>query len=408
MLVAGRRFGKTYLSVPELIRMANGPGREAWYVAPTYKQAKMIAWLQLKRQAAPYIVAKNETELSVELRSGGRIRLHGAENYDSLRGPGLDGLVVDEFADIAKEAWSEVLRPMLSDRLGCALFIGTPEGYNHFYEMWNEAHGKPDWAAFQFTTLQGGNVTAEEIEAARGDLDAKTFRQEYEASFENFVGRAYYAFERADNVKPLVFDPTRPLIWTMDFNVNPMASVICQIVGDSARPTVHVLEEIILPNSNTVASCEVFYARAQKYRDAMRGHPLMVRVYGDPAGAQRRSSASKSDWAIVRDAFSGWHNLPMRDMVASSAPLVKDRINAVNGMLCNAHSERRLIVDPSCAELIADLEQVAWKTDAAGNAISDLDKSNLKRTHVSDALGYLIAKEFKLTTHGGPRGGLLV
>ncbi len=214
----------------------------------------------------------------------------------------------------------------------------------------------------------------------------------------------------------LPFDPRYPLCWSLDFNVNPMASVIFQIVGNdygnSDARRLHVLEEIILGNSNTPEACRVFRERAQAYLDIARrgasGHvPITVRVYGDPAGNQRRSSADRTDWHIVRDSFARWPELPMEYMVASSAPSVKGRVNAMNAMLCNAYGERRLLVDPKCSELIADLEQVSWKTDSAGNSIAELDKSNLNRSHSSDALGYPVEKEFGLKQYGGPRSGCI-
>jgi len=125
-LVAGRRFGKTYLAMVELCRAVWAPGRLAWYVAPTYKQGKQIAWRPLKELTRPYWRSKpNETDLRIELVTGGTICLRGADNYDSLRGSGLDMAVVDEYASIDPEAWTAVLRPALSDRRGRALFSGT-------------------------------------------------------------------------------------------------------------------------------------------------------------------------------------------------------------------------------------------------------------------------------------------
>ena len=412
VLVAGRRFGKSYLAVPELLRMArgywrDGSDREAWYVAPTYKQARRDLWRPLKRLARPFIARANETTMTVELIGGGRISLHGAENYDGLRGAGLNGLVLDEYADIAPEAWTEALRPMLSDRLGGVLFIGTPEGFNHFYELYGVAQaGREGWKAWQFTTLQGGNVPAEEIEAARADLDERVFRQEYEASFESlYQGRVYYAFERALNVKPVEFEPAQPICWAMDFNVNPMASIVAQIVGGEIR----VLQEIVLPNSNTEDSCKVFRERVQPYLDKMARNaygavPLGVSVYGDSAGNQRKTSADKTDWQIVKAFLARESSILIPEYhTTASNPSVKGRVNAVNAMIRNASGERRLFVAPACRELTADLEQVAWRTDADGNSLTELDKSNPKRTHVSDAAGYLIEKEFGLRQAGGPR-----
>src|SRR5258708_31592552 len=119
VLAAGRRFGKTYLGCTELCRAAWGKDRLAWYVAPTYKQAKRIAWKPLKQMTRPFWASQpNETDLRIELTSGGTIALRGADNYDSLRGGGLDFRVLDEFASMAPEAWPGGLRPAPSDRLG--------------------------------------------------------------------------------------------------------------------------------------------------------------------------------------------------------------------------------------------------------------------------------------------------
>ncbi len=153
VLVAGRRFGKTYLALVELCRAAWSPGRLAWYVAPTIKQAKRIAWNPLKEMTRPYWRSKpNETDLRIELVAGGTICLRGADNYDSLRGSGLDFLILDEFASFARQVWPEVLRPMLADRQGRALFIGTPRGHDHFYDLHETARNQANWSVFQYTT----------------------------------------------------------------------------------------------------------------------------------------------------------------------------------------------------------------------------------------------------------------
>src|SRR5579863_8316943 len=184
ILVAGRRFGKTYLSMVELCRSAWGAGRLAWYVAPSYKQAKRIVWQPLKQMTRPYWASRpNETDLRIELLSGGTICLRGADNYDSLRGNGLDFLILDEYASIAPEAWTEVLRPALADKQGRALFIGTPRGYNHFYDLYQSAQGQSQWSTYQYTTEQGGNVAKQELESAAQELDERTYRQEFRASF---------------------------------------------------------------------------------------------------------------------------------------------------------------------------------------------------------------------------------
>jgi len=390
ILVAGRRFGKTYLAQVELCRAAWDKGRLAWYVAPTYRQAKRIAWKPLKEMTRPYWASlPNETDLRIELTSGGTICLRGADNYDSLRGDGLDFLILDEYAQIAREAWPEVLRPALADRQGKALFIGTPHGYDHFYDLCQAAKQMPDWATFQFTTEQGGNVPKTELESATHELDERTYRQEFQASFENVsAGLVYYAFDRERNVTPLRYDPKLPLFWSLDFNINPMCSVIGQTDGNR----VYILDELVLPDSNTWQACEAFAERL----GSIVGHSpfgLPIRIYGDATGSGRQTAASRTDWEMVREFIRRIpHQFEFR--VRSTNPLVKDRANCVNAMLKNQAGERRLRIDPKCKHLIADFERVHWKSDASGNLRSEIDKSDPDRSHVSDALGYMIAEDF--------------
>ena len=402
ILVAGRRFGKTYLSMVELCRAAWSTGRLVWYVAPTYKQAKRIAWKPLKLMTRPYWAGPpNETDLRIELTTGGTICLRGADNYDSLRGDGLDFLILDEYASIAKEAWPEVLRPALADKQGSALFIGTPRGHDHFYDLYQWAETQPHWARFQFTTEQGGNVSSDELQAATHELDERTYRQEFQASFENLTtGRAYFAFDRVENLEPVRFKPNLPLFWSLDFNVNPMCSVIGQRDGDR----VHILAELVLADSNTLAACEHFLERISQMSQLFP-FTTKIHIYGDATGSGRQTSASRTDWQIVREFFKRYpYQVEFR--VHSSNPPVKDRINCVNAVLCNQAGEHRLLVHPDCKELILDLERVRWKSDPSGNLLPAVDKSDPARSHVSDALGYMIAQDFGMHPRFGQMPGL--
>ena len=392
VLVAGRRFGKTYLALVELLRAACGLDRLVWYVAPTYRQAKRIAWHRLKHLTRPYWAGKpNESDLSIPLQWGSVIALRGADQYDSLRGDGLDFVVLDEYASMNSAAWSEVLRPALSDRLGRALFLGTPRGFNHFYERYERAQSEPDWAVFQFTTEQGGNVSAEELASAARELDVRCYRQEFQASFETLgEGRAYYAFERSGNVAECRFRPGFPLIWSLDFNVNPMCSVVAQRVSES----VYVLDELVLPDSNTPAACEAFLQWTEGLRLTAE---LTVEIYGDASGANRSTSGSRTDWQIVKDFLGRQRGILAPSVrVTSANPPVKDRVNCVNALLCSYAQQRRLQISPRCRHLLRDFEQVRCKIDGHGNALPELDKSDPQRTHISDALGYYIAREFAM------------
>ena len=384
----------------ELLRAAFARNRTAWYVAPTYKQAKRIAWKRLKEltKTLPpgYGPKVYETDLRLEFRWGATIAVRGADNYDSLRGEGLDFLVLDENASMPPEAWTEVLRPALADRRGRALFIGTPQGHNHFYELFEMAKSQPDWATFQFTTEQGGYVTREELEALARELDERTYRQELLASFENLgAGRVYYAFEAQSNVAPVAYNSNYGLFWSLDFNVNPM----CSVIGQNINGEVRVLDEIVLRDSHTLAACEAFYNWVKTNRLA---YPVVLSVYGDASGENRHTSASRTDWQIVRD-FLGRQGNDFRSSfwVPDANPPVKDRTNCVNAMLRNHYGQSRLRIDPRCKQLIRDLEQVCWKTDVNDNPLLELDKSDPMRTHVSDALGYMIGWEFAMQAEFG-------
>lgn len=222
VLVAGRRFGKTILAVMSLLlRALENPNQIFWYIAPTYRQAKMIAWRLLKNilpEGEP--VKINEQELSIEfLNRNTIIELKGADNEDSLRGMGVHGLVVDEFASIYNnwEVWNEVLRPMLTDTEGWALFIGTPKGKDALWELWLKGQRNQDgFKSWSFKTEDNPFVKEWEIIAARKELPERYFRQEYEASFEDYVGLIWPEFHNDHITKPIYLDKSMPRIAAID------------------------------------------------------------------------------------------------------------------------------------------------------------------------------------------------
>ena len=237
VLVAGRRFGKSYLACIELLqKAANSPGETFFYCAPTYRMAKDIAWKVLKKLIPPVLVrSKNETDLKIELVNGATIELKGTENAMALRGRSLSGVVLDEAAFMEPGVWFEVLRPALADKQGWALFISTPDGTaSWFYDMWcyvpEDKTG--DWQRWCFTTIEGGNVPPEEVAAARAQLDSRTFRQEFEASFENLSGLVAISFADANISKDVKDLPVLPLLLGVDFNVDPMTGICAVKKGD--------------------------------------------------------------------------------------------------------------------------------------------------------------------------------
>ena len=384
LLNAGRRFGKTHLAVLELINAAvNKPESMNWYVAPTYRQAEQIAWAKLKALLPPeYISKKDEGDLSIILPNKSTIALRGADNPDSLRGPGLDFVVFDEAAFQKQEAWTEVLRPSLSDKMGRALFISTPAGYNWFYDVFSRAkEGKNDWKAWQYTTLEGGNVSPEEIEAARHDMDERTFRQEYEASFESLAGRVYYAFDRRKypdgNVSDVKDIDGAPILVGMDFNINPMSAVFAVRAGGQ----IHIIGEATIDNGNTDEMVRLIKSRYPN---------RTIRVCPDPTGNSRKTSApvGQTDFTILRQA--GFQ------VLAPSRPYpVVDKINTVNAGLRTAAGDKRVLINPTCKQLIMALDGLTYV-----EGTNEPDKSS-GLDHITDALGYLLLWELPLRGSGG-------
>ena len=215
VLISGRRFGKTYLCITEMMKYATKPLQNIWYVAPTYKMAKEICWSNLKiiLNEFNWIEDLNETNLTVRIKkSNSTISLKSADQPDALRGTGINFLILDEFADIDKRTWFEVLRASISDTLGDVLFTGTPRGYGNWsYEMYLKGKQDEEWESFQFTTLDGGMVDKRELEQARLDLDVRTFRQEFEGTFENYAGAVYYNFHPVESVNDKQIDWKKPL-----------------------------------------------------------------------------------------------------------------------------------------------------------------------------------------------------
>ena len=185
---AGRRFGKSWLAAVKLITKAlNSPhvNAKVWYIAPTFSQAEDIMWDILLEVGKDVIVNKWKNKLTVEVANGVRITLKGADKPDSLVGSGLWYCVLDEFADMKPEVWEQSIRPALADHKGGALFIGTPEGLNHFYELWKMGQDpeRTQWESWQFNSIDNPIIGEEELMEAARDMSKEMFQQEFEASF---------------------------------------------------------------------------------------------------------------------------------------------------------------------------------------------------------------------------------
>ena len=378
VLVAGRRFGKSYLSCVELLRGAvERPGETFFYAAPTYRMAKDIAWKTLK-QLVPlaWIKSKNETDLKIELVNGSTIELKGTENAMALRGRSLAGVVLDEAAFMDAEVWFEVIRPALADKQGWALFISTPDGTaSWFYDLWCfvPEDTPKDWRRWQYTTIDGDNVPKVEIEAAREQLDARTFRQEFEASFENLSGLVAVSFSD-ENISTKSIDITvQPLLLGVDFNVDPMSG-ICAVRD---KENLYVFDEIMLTGGATTWDFS---------EEIVRRYGVDRRVIACPdptGGARKTSGVGATDHSILRR--SGFK------VSSPRAPWkIRDKITAVNTALLDATGARRTYIHPRCKELIKSLRTLTYAPNTG------LPNKNLGVDHAFDAFGYLCLQQFNL------------
>ena len=241
-VVAHRRAGKTVACIMDLVkRAAEHKGREPRfaYIAPTYQQAKDVAWSYLKEYTASIPgVEKSETELSVTLpHNQARIRLYGAENYERLRGLYIDGVVIDEAGDIDPRAWAEVIRPALSDRQGWATFIGTPKGRNDFHRIFTRAVQEPDWYAAELKASKTKLIPDAELDDARKTITPEQYAQEYECSFNAAILGAYYGrdMDQAEQEKRITrvpHDKAADVYACWDLGIGDSTAIwIFQVIG---------------------------------------------------------------------------------------------------------------------------------------------------------------------------------
>jgi hypothetical protein len=377
VVVAGRRFGKTFLSIRQLCYHARLPNQNIFYITSSYRAAKMIVWKPLKERLLnlKWVVKVNESELSITLKNGSVISLKGAENPDSLRGASLSYVVIDEVADVDADLWISVIRPALADQKGGAMFIGTPKGKsNWLYDLYLiEKEQSKIWASWQYTTIEGGFVDEEEITQARADMSLKQFRQEFEATFETTENRVAWAFIRDDNIKEAPDHIDHSIIHIgMDFNVSPATAAI--FVKDDAK--MYQIDEILMYSSNTNELVTEIKTRYPKSK---------IFVYPDPSGNQRRTSAGgMTDHTILSNAGFVLKAPRKHDPV-------RDRINAYNARLCSADGTNNLYISSTAKYTIESLDKFTFKE---GTQVPDKDSGY---DHMFDAASYCIAYLFPLT-----------
>jgi hypothetical protein len=387
VVVTGRRWGKTTLDKAEVVEEFGTEGL-IWYVAPTYDMARDLMWEPI-RALTPreWLVGEpNQTRMELETVWGCRFACKSVEHPDRLRGRGPRKIVCDEFQDWkdGQRTLEEVLFPSLLTTNGRLLITGTPKSFNHLHAAYDKGQRKmPGWASWQFRTIDAPHVKApamqEYLAQMRAEMDPRAFRQEFEASFEALAGRAYYAFSRAENVGDVQLDHALPACIGFDFNIQPATAVIWQFRHDRAW----VWREVFVLHAGGEATWAAA-STARKFLDEA-GFTGPIRLYGDPAGKSGKTTGP-SDHAVIKAAFPAatW-------CIAQAHPHVRDRVAAVNARCLTADGQRHLMIDASCRRLIADLEQVTFKDDG-----QLLKEPGSLLTHVSDALGYGIHREFPL------------
>lgn len=398
LVVAGRRFGKSFLAYEEMFKRALSKeatekgGFNIWYVANTADNARRIMWKNFltKEKYVPkaYVAKTNEQRMELTFKNGSTISVFSGEEPDSLRGSSIDFLVMDECAFLKEAAWTTIY-PALTDKYcnGEALLISSPDGFNWFYNLYakhlnDEDDPDKEWAVFKYTTAEGGNVTEKEIEEARQNMSPNDFKREYLASFDTMADPIYENFDEDQNGLTEIGDDWGQvdIHVGMDFNVRPMTAAISVIEkNDKGQDCVYFFDEIVTTGfSNTQQMCNKI---KQRYPRAT------VFVYPDPTGKKHQSSApiGVTDLTILRD--NGFI------VCAPYAPYPsKDKWNSVNTAMLNAKGERRVFIyKKKCPHLVDSLNGFTFKENGEPDKSQGFD-------HITDAMAYLLAFKFPIAT----------
>lgn len=358
----GRRFGKTTLAVEEIKGKALSKPSRIAYIAPTYQQARDIAWEMLKHELNPIILNVNESRLELKVRTidnkESLVVLRGWEAVETLRGQQFDFLIIDEVASMRNfwTGWQEVLRPTLTDTKGEALFISTPKGFNHFFTLYGKETNDTDYKSFHFTSYDNPFISKEEIDKARQELDDNQFAQEYMADFRKVEGLVY---NLADD---LIIEPVDKLLKTEDRIIgvdwgfrNPAAIVVLYfrdkqwIVADEWKLAGRTTAEIIQVLKNKIAEHRV------------------TNVYPDPAEPDRLEECRRAGISVME---------------------ANKDIKAGVSMIQNLIKEKRLKVANNCIYTIEEFNTYQYPEGVDGKPFKDVpEKLN---DHIMDSLRYAI------------------
>lgn len=388
--------GKSRAICQEAVKLSYvNAGRHGLLGAPTYpmlRDATQPALFEiLEISEVPYQYNKAENVLTMR-DTGSRIIFRPVDEFERLRGTNLSWFGLDELTYSPEEAWMRLegrLRDPEAIRL-CGFAAWTPKGYDWVYRKFI-ADPVPGYQAIIASPFENRFIldkVPDFYERLKHSYNEAFYSQEVLGQYLSLqAGLVYSAFERREHIRPLRVNPNRPLLWALDFNVDPMCSVVVQI----ERETVMVLDEIVLRHASTYEAC-------RELRTRFAGHSSGLVVYGDASGNTVQTTGT-SDYQIIRDYFRSQYGTQVTYKVPKANPSVRERIMLVNAKLRSAAGEVRLVVHPKCKELIKDFEQVSYMPDS--NAI-DKGKDRA-RTHLSDALGYLVWQECRNAPASGER-----
>ena len=389
--------GKTVLCINDLIYRALIDGKEDGryaYIAPYYSQAKSIAWDYLLRYSQPVLAKANQSELWIELVTGARIRLLGAENCDALRGNYLDGVVMDEFADMKPSIWGAVVRPLLSDRKGWATFIGTPKGHNAFWEIYNNATKDPNWYVKVLRASQTGILDKAELEDAAKAMTEDQYLQEFECDFESAILGAYFGKEMRqltdqDRITEVEYDPLFPVHTAWDLGYSDDTAIWWfQVVHGEIRCL-----DYHSSNGQPVA----FYAGIIQSREKERGYTYGTHWLPHDARAKTLSS----NRSVIEQLGD---KIPLKTIKITPNLKLQDGIQASRLALTRTWFDHKTIDGIEC------LRQYQREYDEDKKVFRDKPRHDWT-SHGADAFRYLAIvwkDEAKITMPDEPIRGLFV
>jgi hypothetical protein len=390
-LIAGIRGGKTYAGAREATKQAwNAKGRGVYgIIAPTFNMLDRTTWMEFKDAARPLIASENDSKKIIILKNGRRVHGHSAERPDRIRNETFVGFWGDEMREAKnfKQLWDVLLGRVLSTN-GKGFITTSPNSYDDIHDIFI-ASKLEGYGVVRFPTYANITLSKEGINSLVGMYDAKFAQQEIMGEFVIFEGAVYYSFNRENNAGDLAFkvaqyDQNKP-IWLMcDFNIDPMAWVIGQpgINQQTKLKEVYVIDELCIKNCNTLDACNEF-------KNRYPNHNAGIVLYGDATGRARHTDSNITNWKIIETELARYG---ITTRVPTRNPAERDRINAVNGVICNSRGDCRVFINPKCKNLIRDFEQVAFK-----EGTTQIDKAkDFSLTHASDAFGYMAETEFSL------------